>query len=312
MPELPEVHTTVTGLQIVLQGLKVIDVWTSYNSSFHAGKENIKNPIYFRKFKKNIVGQKITGTSRRGKNVLIHLKNGFTILVHMKMTGHLLYGRYSKRKIKSEKGKVKEEWTPAENGPLQDPKNRWIRFVVTLSNGKHLAFSDLRKFGKITLIETKKLYESDDLKNLGHEPLEKNFKFLNFKEVLFKRPNGRIKTVLMNQNLISGIGNIYSDEILWEAGVHPESKPQSIPNAQFQKMFKVMKKTLSRGIDFGGDSTSDYRNIFGKPGKFHHTHQAYRRSGERCRNHGCKGIIHRKKIGGRSGHFCQKHQKLFN
>src|SRR4051794_28495006 len=95
MPELPEVQTTVNGLNAEVKGLKVTDIWTNYKSNFHKGKENVKDPPYFRVFKKNAIGQKITHASRQGKNVLIHLSNKKTILVHMKMTGHFLYGKYA-------------------------------------------------------------------------------------------------------------------------------------------------------------------------------------------------------------------------
>lgn len=311
MPELPEVHTTVTGLQKVLPRLKILDVWTDYGSPFHDGKDNIKNPRFFKKFRRNVVGKKIESVSRRGKNILIHLESGKTILVHMKMTGHLMYGNYRKRKTKSEKRKTKEEWTPAEDGPLKDPYNRFIHFVAALSNGKCMVLSDTRKFAKVTLLPTSKLHDSEDLRDLGHEPFSKNFTFDLFKGTLNTRPKGRIKQVLMDQGLVAGIGNIYSDEILWEAGVHPESRPKNIPDKVFKKMFMAMKLLLTKGIDFGGDSTSDYRNIFGEPGKFHHIHEAYRRTKEKCRGRGCKGIIQRKIIGGRSAHFCPKHQKLF-
>lgn len=304
MPELPEVHTTVTGLQRVLPELKILGVWTDYNSPFNIGKNNIKNPKFFKIFSKAVINQKVKSVTRRGKNILINLQNGKTILVHMKMTGHLMYGKYSYDKRKN-------KWTPNEDGPLKDPYNRFVHLVATLSNKKQLVLSDARKFAKITILDTKNLHESDDLKSLGFEPFSKDFTFQIFKETLSKRPKTKIKQVLMDQSLISGIGNIYSDEILWEAGVHPESLPKNIPDNVLKKMFSSTLLLLSRGIDFGGDSTSDYRNIYGEPGKFHHKHQAYRRKNEKCRKLRCKGIILRKIIGGRSSHFCSVHQKLY-
>ena len=113
----------------------------------------------------------------------------------------------------------------------------------------------------------------------------------------------------MDQSIISGIGNIYSDEILWRAGVHPLSNPIAIPEKNLKLMFKATKEILNKGIDFGGDSMSDYRNIEGLPGKFQSKHEAYRRTGKPCRKKGCKGIILRKVIGGRSAHFCSVHQE---
>ena len=113
----------------------------------------------------------------------------------------------------------------------------------------------------------------------------------------------------MDQSIIAGIGNIYSDEILWLASVHPERKVLKITNKEFELIFKAIKETLTKGIDFGGDSMSDYRNIHGLPGKFQLHHEAYRRTGEKCRKPHCKGTIKRKVINSRSAHFCSVHQK---
>src|SRR5205085_370515 len=133
---------------------------------------------------------------------------------------------------------------------------------------------DLRKFAKVTLLETKTLHESVHLKDLGPEPLDKSFEYKTFKSQLLKRSLGKVKTVLMDQSLISGIGNIYSDEILWRASVHPLSIVGRIPEKNLKMMFTAMKETLKKGIDFGGDSTSDYKNIEGENGKFQDHHRA--------------------------------------
>lgn len=310
MPELPEVQTTVNGIKKLCKNHTIKDIWTDYNSAFHASKDNIKNPLFFEIFKKTVTGSKISDATRRGKNVLIHLSNGKTILVHMKMTGHIMYGKY-----RFDTGKKKDPWTPVESdGPLSDPFNRFIHFVLTLSNEKHqlhqLVLSDMRKFAKVTLLDTDSLEASPDLKDIGPEPLESDFTLNKFKERIHLRPNGKIKQVLMDLSIISGIGNIYSDEILWRAGLHPEEKVTTIPEEKLKLMYKAMKEVLERGIDFGGDSMSDYRNIHGERGKFQDHHEAYRRTGKPCRKKGCGGTIIKKKIAGRSAHFCDTHQKL--
>jgi formamidopyrimidine-DNA glycosylase len=293
MPELPEVQTTVSGLDRCIRGLTIVDVWTDYNSPFYKGKDSIKNPLYFKRFKKDILGKKVTHVSRRAKNILIHLtgqdpeENHSVILVHMKMTGHLLYGDYDRK----------------------DPFNRFIHFILTFSNGKTLELSDMRKFAKIVLIPETDITHSLHLSNIGPEPLEPEFTFSIFKSRLYKKQNGRIKTVLMDQSIIAGIGNIYSDEALWRAGVHPEEPVKNIPDKLLKKLFQAIIEVLKKGIDFGGDSMSDYRNIDGKPGRFQGQHQAYRKTGTRCAKPGCKGTISRKVVGGRSAHFCSVHQK---
>ncbi len=306
MPELPEVQTTVNGLNKQVVGLKITDVWTSYRSISHVGKDNVKDKTFFTSFKKKIVGKKITGASRRAKNVLIHLSSDATILIHMKMTGHIMHGRY-----KFDPKAKKDAWTAADKGPLQDPFNKFLRLVFTLSDKKQLVLSDMRKFAKVTLIESKNLEESPHLKGLGPEPLTKDFTYAVFRKQIQKRPSGRIKNVLMDQALIAGIGNIYSDEALFRANIQPESRDDKIPERSLKLLYPAIKEVLKKGLDFGGDSTSDYRNIKGERGKFQAEHQVYRQKGKPCPKRGCEGVIVRKVVGGRSAHFCPVHQKLF-
>jgi formamidopyrimidine-DNA glycosylase len=295
MPELPEVETTARDLNDLIVGLKICNVWTSYDSEYFYGKEQIKDPKYFKKFKKEISGKNILSVTRRAKNVLINLEDNKTILIHMKMTGHLLFGKYKK---------VQKEWVANEDGPLTDKFNGWIRVVFTLSNKKHLVLSDLRKFAKVMLIDSNYGFEE-----FGPEPLEKNFSYTIFKERILKKKNGRIKNVLMDQTLISGVGNIYSDEALWISKIHPETPPKDIPETKFKKLFKSVLEVLRKGIDLKGDSTSDYRNPSGLPGEFHHHHKVYRLKGEKCLRPNCKGVISRVVVGGRSAHFCPVCQK---
>ncbi|OGI95486.1 DNA-formamidopyrimidine glycosylase [Candidatus Nomurabacteria bacterium RIFCSPLOWO2_01_FULL_42_17] len=286
MPELPEVETTTKGLRGTIVGLTIKDVWTDLATKDKRQKEAIANPRYFRVFKKEILNKKVLSVERRAKNILINISNDKTILVHMKMTGHLLYGDYKK-----------------------DPINRFIHFTISFNNGEKLYFSDARKFGKITLLDTKTAHGTKHLNNIGPEPLDKQFKLKNLIQRLNLCINKKIKTVLMDQSIVAGIGNIYSDEILWWAGVHPERKVSKLKVDELKSIFRAIKTILSKGIDFGGDSMSDYRNIHGLPGKFQLHHEAYRRTGEKCHKKGCKGIIKRKIINTRSAHFCSVHQK---
>ncbi len=302
MPELPEVETTVRGLKKTILGLTIKDVWTDLATKDKRQSEAVANPKYFSTFKKKVTDKKVISVERQAKNILINLINGKTILIHMKMTGHLLYGTYSFYKKEN-------KWKPVEDNALSDSYNRFVHFIFIFNNGKHLAFSDSRKFGKITLLDTKTAHDSKHLKNIGPDPLNINFTPEELEKRLTKRPNGKIKSVLMDQTILAGMGNIYSDEILWRVGINPEKKISSIKEADFKKMFKAMRETLTKGIDFGGDSMSDYRNIYGEKGKFQLHHEAYRRTGEKCRKKGCKGIILRKMVGGRSAHFCSVHQK---
>lgn len=300
MPELPEVTTTVAGLNEVLPHLSITDVWSDYHIGTRStATDTIKNKNFLNRFKKEIIGEKVLDAERRGKNILIHLTHNKTILIHMKMTGHLLYGTYSL---------TENKWGAQEDGPLKDPFNQFIHFTLSLSNGKTLAFSDMRKFAKVTLFETDAKASHLDLKDLGPEPLSQLI-VETLTTQLSKKPHGLIKTVLMDQTIIAGIGNIYSDEILWFAGIHPERKVESLSKHEIQKMFTGMIKILQSGIELGGDSMSDYRNIYGERGGFQNSHNAYRRTKQKCLKKGCSGVIARKVIGGRSAHFCTVHQK---
>jgi formamidopyrimidine-DNA glycosylase len=298
MPELPEVHTTSTILDKLIKGQIIKNVWTDLNSDYYKGKENIKDPKYFRAFKKNILGKKITEVSRRAKNVLIGLDNNETILVHMKMTGQLLCGKYQKSGRK---------WIAIEKGPLQNPFSRFIHFIIEFENGKCLALSDMRKFATIKLLSMGKIEE--EFEKIGPEPLDKNFKISNLIEILKKQPNKNIKTALMKPENIAGIGNIYSDEILFSSGIKPDRKVKNLTQTDYQNIFKNMKRILKKGIKFGGDSMSDYRNPFGEKGNFQLHHQVYGRKNQNCLNKNCQSKIKRKMLDGRSAHYCPTCQK---
>lgn len=310
MPELPEVQTTIDGINKTAKGLQITDVWTNYNSVHYHGKDEIKDPLFFKKFKEIIIGSTITNSTRRAKNILIHLSNSFTILIHMKMTGHIMYGEYSlKEKVKDEQYK-KDPWFSTQEGPLRDPFNRHIRLVFTLNNDKKLVLSDMRRFAKVTVISTDKLTKNKHLQHIGPEPLDSSFTFEVFKERLETKKLGKIKTVLMDQEIIAGVGNIYSDEALWRASINPEEIVLNIPQKNLKNLYQSVRDVLLQGIDFGGDSMSDYRNIHGERGAFQLEHKAYRKTNEPCSRKGCKGKIIRKVIGGRSAHFCNIHQTL--
>jgi formamidopyrimidine-DNA glycosylase len=298
MPELPEVHTTVEGLRKKIVGKTITDAWSDFHvSTAHGERNNIKNKKYFENFKKIVTGAKIRSLDRRGKNILINLNGRHTIVVHMKMTGHLMVGKYDFRN---------SIWIPIEKGPLQDPFNKFIHLVFSLSNGSHLVLSDMRKFASVTVTKTDEMHLHEAVGVLGPDPFLISEK--DFTDRLKSKKNTPIKAALTDQETISGIGNIYSDEILWETGIHPLSPADKIPDKKFAEIFKVMKKILRLSIKHGGDSKSDYRNAFGEKGGFQKFHKAYGKKGKKCPKKNCGGIIQRIAVRGRSAHFCPKHQ----
>jgi len=292
MPELPEVETTVRDLKTKVLKRTFVDVWTDF-------RKIIKKPNSFKDFRKQIKGKKIISIRRRGKNIIFDLSNNLSLLVHQKMTGHLLYGTW---------GIKHGIWIPADKGPLQDPVNRFIHLIFWLDNKKMLALSDLRKFAKVELWGKNDLEGSQQMMKLGPEPLEKSFTLKNLKNV-FKEKQGRIKQVLMNQEIIAGIGNIYSDEILWEARVNPLKKIDELSAKDIKEIYGAIKEILGKAIKLEGDSMSDYRLITGEKGKYQNFQKVYQQEGRPCKRRD-GGIIKRIKTGGRSARFCPICQKL--
>jgi formamidopyrimidine-DNA glycosylase len=291
MPELPEVETIVRQLKDKIIGLKITDFWADWPKSVHqaGGVAGAR---------KQMLGRKILSVKRRAKYIVVNIEGPKTIFIHQKISGHLLYGKWSKS------GK---NWVSQIKGPLEDDSaNKYIRMVFNLSNGYQLALSDIRRFGKIILVDDEKLNELKEIQELGPEPLEINLK--NFKD-LFKNKKGKIKPVLMNPKFIAGIGNIYSDEILWRAGIHPESKIERLNDKQIELIYSAMKPILKQAIKYRGDSMDDFRTLSGEMGQYQNMHKAYQRTGDKCDKRD-GGIIKRIKLGGRSAHFCSKHQKL--
>lgn len=301
MPELPEVQTTASILNKITKNRKIISVWTDYNSPYYKNKENIKDPKYFKKFCQEINGQKIFSVTRRAKNVIIELSGNSYVLIHMKMTGQLLYGHY-------DFNKDSKTWTAKKDTPLSNPTSRFIHLIFQLDNGKFLALSDMRKFATVKFIPNKKELELE-LNKFGPEPLDKSFDWQTLKQQLNRKPKQKIKTALMDSALVAGIGNIYSDEILWKSKIHPERRVVEITDQEFKVILKNIKLLLEKGIVLGGDSMSDYRNPYGEKGAFQLHHKVYGRKNEKCPSKQCGCLICRKVINGRSAHFCPRCQK---
>jgi formamidopyrimidine-DNA glycosylase len=290
MPELPEVQTTVDGLNQKVLKRTFVDVWSDW-------EKLIKKPKNFSRFKKEIKNKKIEKIWRRAKNIIFSLSNGYSLLVHQKMTGHLLAGDW-----KLSGGK----WTPVKEGPLNDPYNRFLHVVFFLDNGEKIALSDARKFAKVELWKTDELLNLKEIINLGPEPLEDSFNLEKLKEVL-KNKKGKIKQVLMDPAVIAGIGNIYASEILWQAKINPEKSALKLNDKELDLLFKAIKKVLQLGVDLGGESFSDYRKPDGTKGDFDDERKVYKKEGEKCERCGTK--IKRIKFGGRSTFFCPQCQK---
>jgi len=295
MPELPEVQTIVDDLNKKIIGRKITAVW------FDAPKI-IKKPKA-RELEKKIKGLKISVVKRLGKNILIYLSGDNLLVVHQKMTGHLLVGRWKIQKIAKTKFKV----TNLGKGPLQEKVNDYIHLIFDLDNGQQLALSDLRKFAKVLFGSKEEIEKSADLAKIGPDPMDKNFKGSDFIKSI-SRQKRKIKQVLLDQDVISGIGNIYSDEALFLAKIHPFRPANKIAKKELKNLYSAIKNVLKKAIKLRGTSISDFRDTSGEAGSYGQRRLVYRKESQLCGR--CKTPIKRIKMGGRSAHFCPHCQKL--
>jgi formamidopyrimidine-DNA glycosylase len=296
MPELPEVQTVVSDLNKKIVGDTITDFWSDWPKA-------LKN-ISVEKFRKEIKGKKILGAERIGKNIFINLSGGKTIYIHLKMTGHLLVKLRAISNFQFPISKHKDDY-------FNDRVNQYIhhKFFLVTRNAQpvNLEFSDLRKFGKIILVETKKIKEMKEIKNLGIDALSEKFTFEKFQEILKKKENKKIREILMDQQIISGIGNIYASEILFEARISPKSLAKDIGEKEAKLVHSSIKSVLKKAVKMRGTSDSDYRDTSGKPGNFQKVLKVYQKDGAKCQS--CDTIIKRVKIGQRSAFYCPKCQK---
>lgn len=278
MPELPEVQTIVSDLNQKIKGDIITGFWSDWPKAIKG--KGLKN------FKREIKGRKILGARRVGKNIFIDLSRRKTLYIHLKMTGHLL--------VKSSRLKFQNYFN--------DKVNQYVHHVWRLGKDKTLEFSDVRKFAKIMLDDTKKINNLPEMKKLGIDAMSKDFTLKKFQEILTKRKNKPVGLVLVEQGLISGIGNIYRSEILFAAGVMPTRHIKDLSGQETAKIYKATKKILAKAIKMRGTSDSDYRDTSGAPGNFQKKLRVYRRAGKACAT--CDTIIRRHSLGQRSVFYC--------
>jgi formamidopyrimidine-DNA glycosylase len=281
MPELPEVETIAKGLRQTIIGKKL----TSVRAIF---PEIVKQN--FDTFKKAILQKVIRGVRRRGKYLLIDLAGGKTILAHLGMTGNFLFVNKASKPL------------PSSTNPANKHDHLIFRFC---GSNAQLCYNDQRKFGKIKVFNTKEENNVPELKKLGSEALEiPSSQFVN----IFKRRKGKIKSALLNQHIMAGLGNIYADESLFEAKINPVQKVDRLSENRLKQLHKAIKRILHKAIKAGGSSIDNYLNVNGKMGEFQIQHKVYGREGERCKRCGAK--IKRIKINQRSSYFCPRCQQI--
>lgn len=293
MPELPEVETIIRQLNKTIKGEVIDDLWTD-------SPKNLKGNFPLEKVRSLTKNRKILKAERRGKNILIFLDQDLILWIHLKLTGHLLAGDFEYKH---------KQWVPKTKGAFLDPQNRFLHWVFSLKSGKKLVLSDMRKFAKIVLLTTEDLKQAKDLNDLGIDPLSLEFDQKKLEEIL-SPARGEIKKVLMEQKFISGIGNIYANEILWEAKINPFKKAKELEKEEIKRLLQAIRKILASAIKYQGTSAEDeaYRNLEGEKGSYAKFLKVYQKEGEPCFR--CGTLIKRVKNQGRSTFYCPQCQKL--
>jgi len=272
MPELPEVETIARTLEPAVRGRVITGIELLYRPLLRRGG---------RKGLDALRGRRVLAVRRRGKMLIIEFEGARTLVFHLKMTGQFSLA------------------VPGEE------RDKHTRLVVRFEDGANeLRFRDVRKFGFLLCLEGDPMSACGELACLGPEPLAVGFQ--EFAAVLGKK-KGRIKSLLLNQTVIAGIGNIYADEMLFEARIHPETPASSLGNKAVERLYDSMKKILTLAIAEKGSTLQDYRDAEGKAGNFQFFHKVYDRKGEPCVV--CGTRVRMRRIGGRSSHFCPKCQR---
>lgn len=275
MPELPEVETIRRQLEKEVVGAKIADVAVRF-----AGRLNVTGPT----FVKTVRGVRIAAVGRRAKLLLIGLSNGWTIAVHLKMTGRFLLK------------------------PKGTAPGKHDHVIFSLADGRELFFEDVRKFGFLKLFKTDQLEAKVFSKEgYGPEPLEKGFTAKVLAACVLGRGPTKIKAKLMAQTCIAGIGNIYADESLWHAGIRPMRSVDSLKPAELERLHRAVVAILRESIRRQGTSADDYINLYGEKGTNSEKLEVYGRGGERCSRCGTK--IKKITFAGRGTHYCPKCQK---
>ncbi len=289
MPELPEVETIRRDLEKKIAGQKIKSAGILATKSVH------NKSVEFLKF---LVGNNFSHIERRGKLLMFALKKvgkyAF-MLVHLKMTGQLIY-RHKKQILAGGHSQTAMDTTVP---------NKFTRVIFTFSDGGQLFFNDLRRFGYLKLV-SKEEKEKIVKNNFGIEPLTPDYTLEAF-EKLFKKRQTNVKALLLNQKLISGIGNIYADEACFDARILPFRKVSSLTKEEIRKLFSVIEHVLKLSIKHRGTTFNNYVDSDGNTGSHISFLNVYGRAGEKCKK--CKSIILKNKHAGRGTHYCVKCQK---
>lgn len=288
MPELPEVETVRLGLSGLIVGRRIKAVNFDWPKSFPNAAADVESFL---------IGAAITDVKRRAKVLMIELDTNYSLVTHLKMTGQLVY--------RDNDGGHFGAGHPSDSliGELPDKSTR-----VTLDlGGAKLFFNDQRKFGWMRLIPTPEVGELDFFKKVGPEPLSDDFTADQFVSRLRRRANTSIKTALLDQTVVAGVGNIYADESLFAARIHPATQVKNVSKSKLVELYGALRAVLRLSIEKGGSSDRNYVNARGKKGSYLTFAQVFRRENQPCPV--CGTMIEKIRVAGRGTHICPKCQK---
>lgn len=282
MPELPEVETVRRGLSELIVNRTVKAVQHDTPKGFPNAASDVQAFL---------IGTRIIDVRRRAKVLLIDLSTEYTLVIHLKMTGQLVY--------RGEQ--VFGAGHPNESliGVLPD---RSTRVTITFTDGSHLYFNDQRKFGWMRLLPTLEVPNIDFMKKVGPEPLEADFTVKEFADRFTRRGKTSIKAAILDQSVIAGVGNIYADESLWGAKIHPKRLVNTITNDEFSQLYTELRAVMNLAIEKGGSTDKNYVNAEGKRGSYMDFARVFRREGLLCPR--CGTEIIKFKAAGRGTHIC--------
>lgn len=289
MPELPEVETVKRGLSKLIINRKFASVKYNNDKSFPNQPDDVN---------RFLIGAKVINVRRRAKILMIDLSTNYSLVIHLKMTGQLVYVDKTSRFGAGHPN----------DSLINNLPDKSTRVTFTFSDNSNLYFNDQRKFGWVKLIPTPEIINIDFMKRVGPEPLEDNFTAQEFAERFKRRSKTGIKAALLDQSVIAGVGNIYADESLWGAEIHPSTIVGSLSQSDFSRLYKEVRAVMNLSIEKGGSTNRNYVNAEGKKGSYMNFARVFRREGLSCPR--CGTEIIKIRVAGRGTHICPHCQKL--
>lgn len=289
MPELPEVETVKRGLNELLIDKQVKSVSSDWPKSFQASKATLQ---------KFVVGAQIAEIKRVGKLLIIGLSSDYSLLVHLKMTGQLVFDDKSSRFGAGHPN----------DSLLSKLPDSSTRVIITFTDGSRLFFNDQRKFGWIKVVVTALIDEVDFISSLGPDVIDGDLDEAKFLNRLRRRDQSMVKAVLLDQKVIAGVGNIYADEALYLSRIHPQTKVVQLSDEEIYTLYKELVAVMNLSIEQGGSTDRNYRDAKGRMGSYLKFAKVFRREGQDCERDGT--IIKKIRVAGRGTHICPVCQKL--